>query len=176
MLQPKEINEKIFHVGAAVLITLGSYRGQKAIVYEVYDRSTISATGGRRGVSLITTEGRELGGWSEKEAEDWLLYLGQTSLQDYEFKGLNNVARDLRAGIFTQALQEAAKMALKIGERGYTLQATIEAELEGKRLLKKFDADLTSDKRPPINQSVRLNNRKFDPVKGNRFGPRSRFL
>lgn len=64
-----------------------------AYVYEVYDRPGLS------GISLITQNGTDLGGFSIDEQDRFLEYYGDTG-QVYQFKNVIQLAADWRAGLF----------------------------------------------------------------------------
>lgn len=62
-------------------------------MYEVYDRPGLS------GISLITQNGVDLGGFSIKEQEQFLNYYGDTG-QVYRFVSVTRLAIDWQNGVF----------------------------------------------------------------------------
>lgn len=72
---------------------LGEPAGVIAYVYEVYDKPGIS------GISLITQNGVDLGGFNIKEQAEYLSYYGDTG-QVYNFKNVTQLHNDWRLGVF----------------------------------------------------------------------------
>ncbi len=76
------------------------------LVYETY--TFVDGPQARPGVSILLSDGRDLGGlsFSAKEADLFLTPLGDTGL-DYSFANVGQLAKDFRAGVFGQALHYA---------------------------------------------------------------------
>lgn len=70
------------------------------IIYETY--SFVDGPGARPGVSLLLSNGRDLGGFSAQEADQFLQPLGATSLT-YQFASVGQLAADYRHGLFGEA-------------------------------------------------------------------------
>ena len=85
-------------VGEAVF-----YAREQAVglIYETY--SFVDGPQARPGVSLLLSNGRNMGGFSAREADQLLLPLGATGL-DYHFTDVGQLAADYRRGIFGEAL------------------------------------------------------------------------
>ena len=84
---------KFWYVGDLVTINHPGEAGVKALVYEVYDRPD-----GTYGISLISTDGRNLGGW-EPESWKFLEYDHDTGL-NYVFENVSKLACDYERGLF----------------------------------------------------------------------------
>ena len=72
-----------YTVGDIVKIIVGPEKGHEAYIYELYDR-----WGNKEdptGCSIITDQGADLGGYSGKEAEDWLAFVRKSGFI-YEHK------------------------------------------------------------------------------------------
>lgn len=69
--------------------------GVHGIVYEAYKHSH------SEGVSVITQNGTDLGGFSPREQERFLQVVQHTTLR-YRFTNVIQLAEDFRAGAFTQ--------------------------------------------------------------------------
>lgn len=85
-----------FSLGSLVTINsefLGQPAGTICYVYEVYDRPGLS------GISLITQNGVDLGGFNIKEQDQYLNYYGDTG-RVYSFQNVTRLAMDWQAGIF----------------------------------------------------------------------------
>lgn len=85
-----------FSLGSLVTINtefLGEPPGTICYVYEVYDRPGLS------GISLITQNGVDLGGFSIDEQDRFLEYYGDTG-QVYGFISVIRLDMDWKAGIF----------------------------------------------------------------------------
>ena len=89
-------------VGDAVLYARENAVG---IIYEVYERGP-----GRPGVSLLLSNGRDLGGFSPDEADQFLQRLGHTGL-DYEFEYVGRLHQDFSRGRFADAFHLAHTLA-----------------------------------------------------------------
>ena len=103
-------------VGAAVF-----YAREQAVglIYETY--TFVDGPRARPGVSLLLSDGRDLGGFNAQEADQFLTPLGATGLA-YEFANVGQLAQDYRRGVFGQALHEAQVMYL-----AHTLAGTLPA-------------------------------------------------
>jgi hypothetical protein len=91
-----------YYIGDIVKINrpfMGEPAGTKAFVYEEYD------FGEGHGVSLITENGEDLGGFSEEEQKNFLEKVGKSSL-NYEFVSVMRLANDFRQGYFAEAFAE----------------------------------------------------------------------
>ncbi len=101
-------------VGAAVF-----YAREQAVglIYETY--KLVDGPQARPGVSLLLSNGRDLGGFNAQEADQLLHFLGDTSLA-YAFANVGQLAQDYRRGVFGQALHEAQVMYL-----AHTLAGTL---------------------------------------------------
>lgn len=101
-------------VGAAVF-----YAREQAVgvIYETY--TFVDGPQARPGVSLLLSDGRDLGGFNAQEADQFLHPLGDTSLA-YEFANVGQLAQDYQRGVFGQALHEAQVMYL-----AHTLAGTL---------------------------------------------------
>ena len=64
------------------------------IIYETY--SFVDGPDARPGVSLLLSDGRNLGGFNAQEADQFLLPLGPTDL-DYRFTDVGQLAAEIRA-------------------------------------------------------------------------------
>lgn len=85
-----------FSLGSLVTVKtefLGEPPGVIAYVYEVYDKPGIS------GISLITQNGVDLGGFSIKDQDQYLEYYGDTG-QVYHFKNVIQLDQDWNRGLF----------------------------------------------------------------------------
>lgn len=85
-----------FSLGSLVTVKtsfMNEPAGVVAYVYENYDKPSIS------GISLITQNGVDLGGFSLKEQQQYLEYYGDTG-KCYHFKNVTQLAADWRAGVF----------------------------------------------------------------------------
>ena len=89
--QPQPL--RFWHIGDLVTITHPDNNGVKALVYEVYDRSNDDY-----GISLITEEGRNLGGW-ESPMWSYLEFDYETGLI-YDFVSVGQLAHDYQRGLF----------------------------------------------------------------------------
>ncbi|TVT36728.1 hypothetical protein FNT36_24765 [Hymenobacter setariae] len=72
------------------------------IIYETY--SFVDGPGARPGVSLLLSDGRNLGGFNAQEADRFLLPLGPTDL-DYRFTDVGQLAADYGRGLFGEAFR-----------------------------------------------------------------------
>ena len=77
---------------------MGEPTGTKAFVYEEYRLDG-------NGVSLITENGEDLGGFSEEEQKDFLEKVGKSDL-DYRFISVLRLADDFDKGYFAEAFAE----------------------------------------------------------------------
>lgn len=93
-------------VGAAVFY---AHEQAVGVVYETY--TFVDGPQARPGVSLLLSNGRDLSGFNAQEADQFLYFLGQTSLA-YEFANVGQLAADYGRGVFGQALHEAQVMYL----------------------------------------------------------------
>jgi len=85
-----------FALGSLVTINtefMGEDPGTICYVYEVYDRPGLS------GISLITQNGVDLGGFNIKEQDKYLEYYGDTG-RVYSFKSVTQLAIDWQRGVF----------------------------------------------------------------------------
>lgn len=89
-------------VGDIVSIANCPHEGAIAMVYEVYvdfdDRT-------KKAVSLITSYGRDLGGWSMRDQKDFLKLAARTNF-DYRFKNVLQLSEDYRNGLFGMYFQQ----------------------------------------------------------------------
>ena len=94
-------NPQDLTVGQAVF-----YAPEKAVglIYETYN--FVDGPAKRPGVSLLLTDGRNIGGFNAQEADQFLHPLGDTGL-DYEFTNVGQLAKDYAQGVFSQAMHEA---------------------------------------------------------------------
>lgn len=99
MQTPQELT-----VGQAVF-----YAREQAVglIYETY--TFVDEPGARPGVSLLLADGRNIGGFNAREADQFLQALGDTGL-DYAFTDVGQLAADYRKGVFGQAMHEARVM------------------------------------------------------------------
>lgn len=74
------------------------------LVYETY--TFVAGPHARPGVSILLSDGRDVGGFSAEEADQWLVPLGATGL-DYEFACVGRLHQDYAAGRFGEALHYA---------------------------------------------------------------------
>lgn len=74
------------------------------LVYETY--MFVDGPAARPGVSIILSDGRDVGGFNAQEADQFLTPLGDTGL-DYTFTNVGQLAADYRAGVFGQAMHYA---------------------------------------------------------------------
>lgn len=89
--QPQPV--RFWQIGDLVTITHQENKGLKALVYEVYDRRNHDY-----GVSLITEDGRNLGGW-ESSTWKFLKFDHETGLI-YDFVSVGQLAYDYQKGLF----------------------------------------------------------------------------
>ena len=97
MLTPQDLT-----VGEAVLYSRENIVG---IIYEVYERGP-----GRPGVSLLLSNGRDVGGFSPEEADQFLQPLGHTGLS-YAFEYVGRLHQDYSRGRFADAFHVARTLA-----------------------------------------------------------------
>lgn len=88
-------------VGDIVRIETGPDEGQLAIVYELYQDFSDKT---KKGVSLITEDNRDLGGWSFEEQGDHLEVVYRSGLE-YEFKNCAQLHFDALGGAFRDSFQ-----------------------------------------------------------------------
>jgi hypothetical protein len=83
-----QILQSYFQVGTIVKVNgpLDDHKGL-AYVYECYDRPGLS------GISIITEDGRDLGGYNLEEQAEYLEYYGDTGMV-YNFKNVSQLAAD----------------------------------------------------------------------------------
>lgn len=74
------------------------------IIYETY--TFVDGPAARPGVSLLLSDGRNIGGFNAQEADQFLHPLGDTGL-DYEFTNVGQLDRDFRRGVFGEAMHQA---------------------------------------------------------------------
>lgn len=91
-----------FTVGDAVLYARENAVG---LIYEVYERGP-----GRPGVSLLLSDGRDLGGFSPEEADQFLQRLGHTGIS-YAFEYVGRLHQDYQRGRFADAFHLAHTLA-----------------------------------------------------------------
>lgn len=84
-------------VGEAVFYAQGQAVG---IIYETY--SFVGGPGARPSVSLLLSDGHDLGGFNAQEADRFLLPLGHTDL-DYRFTEVGQLAADYGRGLFGES-------------------------------------------------------------------------
>ena len=77
------------------------------IIYETY--TFVAGPQARPGVSLLLSDGSNVGGFSAREADQFLLPLGDTGL-DYKFSDVGQLAADYRRGFFGEAFHFAQVM------------------------------------------------------------------
>ena len=77
------------------------------LIYTNYERGRHK----RPGVQLLLSDGRDLSGFSAKEADQFLQPLGDTGLR-YEFVNVGQLARDYQRGVFGQAFHDAQVLLL----------------------------------------------------------------
>ncbi len=70
--------------------------GQLAYVYDTYQDFDDK---NERGVSLITEDGNNTGGWSKQEQEQYLEYARHSDFK-YEFQNVIKLDQDFRGGVF----------------------------------------------------------------------------
>lgn len=70
------------------------------LIYETY--TFVDGPSARPGMSLLLSDGRDLGGFSAQEADQFLQPLGATSLT-YQFASVGQLAADYRRGLFGEA-------------------------------------------------------------------------
>jgi len=82
------------------------YPFEKAVglIYETY--TFVEGPGERPGVSLLLSDGRNIGGFNADEADRYLLPLGDTGL-DYDFENVGQLAADYGRGVFAEAFHNA---------------------------------------------------------------------
>jgi hypothetical protein len=84
------IRVSYFQVGSIVRVTgPAGLENCLAYVYENYDRPGLS------GISLITEDGRDLGGYNLEEQANYLEYFGDTG-QVYHFTNVSQLAADFQ--------------------------------------------------------------------------------
>jgi hypothetical protein len=91
-----KIQLSLFQLGSLVTINtefLDEPPGTICLVYEVY------YSGGSSGISLITQNGKDLGGFSIDEQRHYLEYYGDTG-HVYDFKSVTQLHRDWQNGHF----------------------------------------------------------------------------
>ena len=76
--------------------------GHLAYVYDTYQDFDGSS---ELGVSLITEDGNDTGGWSKEEQGQYLEYARSSGL-DYEFKNVIKLDQDFQSGYFNRAFQK----------------------------------------------------------------------
>lgn len=89
------------NVGEAVFYAREAAVG---LIYETY--TFVDGPGARPGVSLLLSDGRNIGGFNAQEADQFLHPLGDTGL-DYAFTNVGQLAKDYAQGVFSQAMHEA---------------------------------------------------------------------
>ena len=77
---------------------------QLGLIYETY--TFVAGPQARPGVSVLLSDGRDLGGLSAWEADQLLHPLGSTGLT-YQFTNRGQLHRDYAAGLFDEALHNA---------------------------------------------------------------------
>ena len=77
------------------------------IIYETY--TFVDGPQTRPGMSLLLSNGRNVGGFSAREADLFLMPLGDTGL-DYHFSSMGQLAADYRRGLFSEAFHYAQVM------------------------------------------------------------------
>lgn len=82
------------------------YPFEKAVglIYETY--TFVDGPDHRPGVSLLLSDGRNVGDFSAEEADQYLVPLGDTGLR-YEFADVGQLAADFRRGVFAEAFHNA---------------------------------------------------------------------
>lgn len=101
----QKIQLSYYSLGSLVTVKtsfLNEPAGVIAYVYEVYDKPGIT------GISLITQNGVDLGGFSLKEQADFLKYYGDTGLV-YSFKNVTQLHMDWQLGVFKQIFDNIEK-------------------------------------------------------------------
>ena len=90
-------------VGDVVLIKPDSPSGggELAYVYDVYQDFDIK---GAFGVSLITQSGKDTGGWSKGEQEQFLEYARSSEFQ-YHFLNVMKLDQDFHNGVFDEVFK-----------------------------------------------------------------------
>lgn len=92
----KTVEVSTYSLGSLVTINrefLNEPAGTICLVYEVYDRPGLS------GISLITQNGVDLGGFNIQEQGQYLEYYGDTGLA-YEFVSVSRLEMDWMDGVF----------------------------------------------------------------------------
>ncbi|AMJ64028.1 hypothetical protein [Hymenobacter sp. PAMC 26628] len=79
------------------------------IIYETY--TYVDGPKARPGVGLLLSDGRNVGGFNAREADQFLLPLGATGL-DYQFASVGQLAADYGRGLFGEAFHNAQVMHL----------------------------------------------------------------
>ena len=79
------------------------------IIYETY--TFVDGPQARPGVSLLLSDGRNVGGFNAQEADLFLRPLGDTGL-DYHFSSVGQLTADYRRGLFGEAFHFAQVMHL----------------------------------------------------------------
>ena len=90
-------------IGDIVLIKPKSPSGGGQLAY-VYDTYADFDLAGERGVSLITEDGNDTGGWSKKEQEQFLEYARYSGF-GYAFENVMKLDRDFQNGVFDKVFK-----------------------------------------------------------------------
>lgn len=75
---------------------LGEKIGTRAVVYDTY------SIGGSGGVSIITENGEDIGGFNADEQEDYLELKSHSTFR-YNFRNVIQLSRDWDLGVFKEA-------------------------------------------------------------------------
>ena len=96
---------KALKIGDVVTVNrsvLSEPNGVKAVVYEVYPDFDDPA---RQGVSLLTENGKDLGGFSYEEQRLYLSFVRSTGFR-YKFESVGKLYADVRSGAFRPVFME----------------------------------------------------------------------
>ena len=107
------IQLSIFQLGSFVTLKksfLGEPEGTICYVYENYDKPGIS------GISLLTQNGKDLGGFNIDEQSEYLEYYGDTGLV-YGFTSVSQLYTDIQNGVFDFFLKDPTKYKYDLSSR-----------------------------------------------------------
>lgn len=105
--EPKEFEcgRDVLQVGDLVSVAGCPEAGEVCLVYETYEDLDDAS---QRGVSLITSDGRDLGGWSFEEQGNYLTLVMHTDFE-YQFRNVLQLIEDYRRGVFGPAFLQYSK-------------------------------------------------------------------
>lgn len=93
--------QKVFHetpYQVGDIVSLSGFGKGLAIIYEVYDGTDFDGSK-YQGISLLTRSGRDLGGFSWEDQEQFCSLIHRTGF-NYKFENVLKLDRDFRAGVF----------------------------------------------------------------------------